>query len=346
MKKFDYCIGNPPYQDQVIGNNTKGPSIYNLFLDSAYQIANKTEMIHPARFLFNAGDTPKKWNDKMLNDQHLKVLKYEPDTNKVFPNLPTPIKGGVAISYYDVTQDFGAIHFFTKYSELNQILQKVLGTSDFLPLSSIVFSPVAYHFTEKMHIDHPLLKNQLSKGNEYEVKTNVFDTIPEVFFDEKPDDGYSYITILGRTNNARTYKYIRKDYISNSTNLSFYKVAVPEANGSGAFGEIIYGPHVEDRNVGFTQTFISIGKFDSKREAENALKYLETKFCRAMLDTLKVTQHTSISAWKNVPIQDFTSNSDIDWSKSIHEIDLQLYKKYGLSDDEINFIETHVKEMN
>lgn len=64
-----------------------------------------------------------------------------------------------------------------------------------------------------------------------------------------------------------------------------------------------------------------------------------------MLGTLKVTQHNPKNTWKNVPLQDFTNKSDIDWSKSISEIDQQLYKKYGLDKKEIDFIETHVKEM-
>ena len=64
-----------------------------------------------------------------------------------------------------------------------------------------------------------------------------------------------------------------------------------------------------------------------------------------MLSTLKVTQHNPKNTWKNVPLQDFTSKSDIDWSKSIVEIDKQLYKKYDLSKKEIDFIETQVKEM-
>lgn len=64
-----------------------------------------------------------------------------------------------------------------------------------------------------------------------------------------------------------------------------------------------------------------------------------------MLGVKKATQHTAKSVWEYVPIQNFSTESDIDWSKSIHEIDLQLYKKYGLSKDEIEFIESHVKEM-
>lgn len=64
-----------------------------------------------------------------------------------------------------------------------------------------------------------------------------------------------------------------------------------------------------------------------------------------MLSVLKVTQDNTPSKWEYVPLQNFTTTSDIDWSKSISEIDQQLYKKYGLSDKEITFIETNVKEM-
>ncbi|MBR0383239.1 MAG: restriction endonuclease, partial [Eubacteriaceae bacterium] len=83
----------------------------------------------------------------------------------------------------------------------------------------------------------------------------------------------------------------------------------------------------------------------SKDEAEATLKYVKTKFARTMLGILKVTQDNAKPKWKFVPLQDFTSNSDIDWSTSVHDIDLQLYRKYGLDETEIDFIETHVKEM-
>lgn len=91
--KFDYVIGNPPYQDTTVGENeTFAPPVYNLFIDASYEVANKVELIHPARFLFNAGSTPKKWNRRMLNDEHFKVLFYEQDSSKIFEN--TDIKGG------------------------------------------------------------------------------------------------------------------------------------------------------------------------------------------------------------------------------------------------------------
>lgn len=340
--KFDFVIGNPPYQDETIGDNSKTPSIYNSFMDESYNISDVVELIHPARFLFNAGDTPKKWNEKMLNDPHFTVIYYEPTSGNIFPN--TDIKGGIAISLRNKNKDYGAIVVFSKNQEMNSILRKVRNTV-FQPFSSMVYSPVAFKFTEKMHEENPTLKDRLSKGNEYEVKTNVFETIPEVFFDDMPSND-DYVCILGRVGNARVYKYIKASYISNTTNLDSYKVALPEANGTGTFGEVLSGPQIEKPNVGFTQTFISIGKLKTEKEAQAVLAYIKTKFCRAMLGTLKVTQHTSISAWKNVPLQDFTPNSDIDWSKSIPEIDRQLYAKYGLSQEEIDFIESHVKEMS
>lgn len=72
---------------------------------------------------------------------------------------------------------------------------------------------------------------------------------------------------------------------------------------------------------------------------------IKTKFARALLSVLKITQDANPGKWQYVPLQDFTAASDIDWSKSIPEIDKQLYAKYGLDEKEIAFIESHVKEM-
>ena len=109
--KFDYVIGNPPYQEETDSDSTRMPPVYNLFMDESYKVAHKVELITPARFLFNAGYTPKSWNEKILNDEHFKVLMYEVDSAKFFPNID--IKGGVAITYRDARQVFGAIGTFT-----------------------------------------------------------------------------------------------------------------------------------------------------------------------------------------------------------------------------------------
>ena len=126
--KFDFIIGNPPYQDETLGEN-KGfaPPIYDKFMEEAYKVADMVELIHPARFLFNAGSTPKAWNQKMLADPHLRILHYEQDASTVFPN--TDIKGGIVISYHDESNHFGAIGVFTKYPELNTISVNIVRSS-------------------------------------------------------------------------------------------------------------------------------------------------------------------------------------------------------------------------
>jgi type II restriction enzyme len=350
-KLFNYVIGNPPYNEDFENSGDNGnfaKPVYNQFMDAAYQVSDKVELIHPARFLFNAGSTPKAWNKKMLNDPHFKVLSYEADSTKVFPN--TDIKGGLAISYHDATQKFGAIETFTTFSELNSIMKKVKGSTGFKSLSDIVVTRTAYRLTEIMHRDYPNAEKQLSKGHRYDMSTNIFERLPQVFFDEKPNDSFEYIQILGRENNQRVYKFIRRDYVNDVRNLNKYKIILPKSNGSGAIGEVlstplIGTPLIGTPLIGTTESFISIGAFDTKLESYNALKYIKGKFSRTMLGILKVTQDNPPDRWKYVPLQDFTESSDIDWSKSIHEIDLQLYRKYGLSENEIEFIESHVKEM-
>ena len=104
-------------------------------------------------------------------------------------------------------------------------------------------------------------------------------------------------------------------------------------------------PLIGEPLIGHTDTFLSIGSFKTEFEAIALLNYVKTKFARAMLGILKITQHNSRATWAKVPLQDFTPNSDIDWTKSISEIDQQLYAKYGLSQDEIDFIEERVKVM-
>ena len=339
--KFDYVIGNPPYQETL--QNTSDKPIYNDFMDASYQISDKVELITPARFLFNAGKTAKVWNEKMLNDVHLKVLYYEPDSSKVFSN--TDIKGGVAITYRDGNAEFGAIGSFTPYNELNDILHRVKNHKSFVSIEKIVITSFAYHYTDRLHEDYPDAASRLSKGHAYDLKSNAFDRLSDVYQDEKPDDGHDYIRIFGRQNNERTYKFIRRDYVNNVANLDKYKLFVPKANGTGAFGEVLTLPEISEPGVGATESFVSIGLFDTAEECDNLLKYIKSRFMRAMLGVVKITQDLTPSKWKYVPLQDFTAHSDIDWSKSVAEIDQQLYRKYDLTADEIEFIETHVKEM-
>lgn len=345
-KLFDFVIGNPPYNEDFEKSGENGnfaKPVYNQFMDVTYSIADKVELIHPARFLFNAGSTPKAWNEKKLNDPHFKVLSYEENSSKIFAN--TDIKGGIAITYHSESKNFGAIEIFTKYDELNSVLHKATKSVDFEGMESIVVTRTAYRLTEKMHMEHPNVMSQLSKGHAYDMSTNIFDRVSQIFFDKKPNDENEYLRVLGRENSQRVYKFVRKDYITETKNLHKYKLYLPSGNGNGQFGEALTSPVIGEPDLAATETFISIGAFDSEFEVNSLLKYVCSKFARALLGVLKITQHLTPAVWKYVPLQDFTSNSDVDWSQSVQEIDLQLYRKYGLDENEINFIETHVKEM-
>ena len=345
-KLFDFCIGNPPYNNEfgALGNGenkTYASPVYDKFMDAVYEIADRTELITPARFLFNAGSTPKAWNEKMLNDEHMKVLHYEPDSKKVFPN--TEIKGGVAISYRDSLRVFGAIKTFTPYHELNTILKKVTSHASFKSITGQMAIQTRFNL-EALYKDYPEFKNIIgSDGKDSRFETGIFSKIP--LFTEQinlEDD----IKALGVIKNKRTWRYFPKRYTDiNHFNLYKYKVFIAKSSGSGVFGEKMAPPLVAVPGEGFTRTFISLGAFEKKEQAEAALKYVQSKFLRTMLGVLKITQHNPIETWEYVPLQNFTSSSDIDWTKSVHDIDLQLYRKYKLTKEEIDFIENNVKEM-
>jgi type II restriction enzyme len=202
-----------------------------------------------------------------------------------------------------------------------------------------------------LHEEFPDAIEKMSNGHAYDLKSNIFDRLPNIFHENKPDDGNDYIKILGRVDSQRAYRYIRRDYIIDVASLDQYKVIFSEADGAaGTIGEpiparILGIPSTEGPGVGLTESFLSVGLFASKEEANCCLRYCKTRFLRSLVSVLKTTQHVTPSVFKYVPLQDFTPNSDIDWDQPISGIDKQLYDKYGISDDEITFIEKYVKEM-
>jgi len=337
--KFNVIVGNPPYQ--VLTKDTSDNPIYHHFIDESYNLAKKVVLIHPARFLFNAGKTPKGWNDKMLNDKNLKVLFYEQKSSNIFPN--TDIKGGIAITYRDTDEEFGKIGVFTSDTQLNTILQKVEKNKDFNPISKIIYLQNKFNL-DNLYNQKPELKNIIgSNGKEKRLTSPIFEQI-DVFTENSNDN--SDVRIFGLIKNKRTYKWIAKKFLDKHPNLDKYKVLVPKANGSGALGETLSTPIICEPNTGFTFSFISFGAFEDIHSANAVLKYIKTKFARTLLGVLKITQDNLPRTWSKIPLQNFTSKSDIDWTKSISEIDQQLYKKYNLSQEEIDFIEKMIKPMD
>ncbi len=333
--KFDFVIGNPPYQEDRRGESTTALPVYHHFMNAAYAVGRIVELITPARFLFNAGRTPKDWNSKMLSDKHLKVLLYEGNASTIFPN--TEIKGGVAITYRDTTRDGSPIGTFSIYPEVNTILAKI--SSKVVKngyMDSIGFVASKFN-TSALFLQYPQYI-----GHERRMSSNVLSF--DCFHDSasENEDVYVYGIICGK----RAGKYISRTLVDTTdVHIDKYKIIMPKADGSGHYGDSLTMPEILKPNSGFTHTFLGMGAFSTESETKSALKYIKSKFARSLLSVLKVTQDMNADKWRLVPLQDFTSESDIDWSVSIPEIDRQLYKKYGLTQEEIDFIETHVKEM-
>lgn len=344
LMKFNVIVGNPPYQDRREG--TSDNPIYHLFMDLAYKLSEKVVLVTPGRFLFNAGKTPNQWNKKMLDDHHLKVKTYFNKSSDAFPEVQLP--GGIAITLRDKKQQFDKIGVFSKFEELNSVLQKVTNAPDFESIDSKIFTQNKFDL-ETLYKDYPNYKNIIgSNGREKRLTTSIFDQLS--LFTETPTNKND-VCVFGLIKNNRTYRFIPAKYIEDHKNTDRYKVLLPKSNGSGALGEVVPTPLIGEPVIGkvgtgYTQSFISIGAFTAIIEAESCLKYIKTKFVRSMLGVLKVTQDNNKDVWKFVPIQDFSKKSKIDWTKSIFEIDQQLYGKYKLNQDEIDFIEKMIKPMD
>ena len=340
---FNAVVGNPPYQEPT--KDTSDKPIYNYFMDIAYQLCGKSVLITPARFLFNAGKTPPAWNRKMLEDKNIKLIWYRPNISDVFAGLS--FTGGVAVTLRDTAQDFGSIEFFTAYPILNQIVKKVGKLKPEESLGSIVYLQNKFNL-EELYKDYPQYKSIIgSDGRERRLTTPIFKQL-DIFKKEQTDK--EEIKIIGLYNGSRTERFIPVKYLdTEGTNLRKWKVLLSKSDGAaGQLGKpiparILGRPELCNPNVGYTQSFKSIGSYDTEEEAMAVLKYLRTKFARLMLSVLKVTQDINIDVWDYVPLQDFARSSDINWSVSVTEIDQQLYAKYRLSDKEIEFVESMIK---
>jgi hypothetical protein len=201
-------------------------------------------------------------------------------------------------------------------------------------------------------MEHPEMEGRQSKGHKYSLGANIFSVFPELFYESKPEDNEDYVLIYGRKNNQRCSMWFKRTYVTTADNLSKYKVIISKADGAaGKIGNpiparVLGKVEIGEPDLAYTDTFIGIGSFDTLDEAKACNKYVKSCFARTLLCTIKVTQDNSKELWGNVPLQDFTSSSDIDWSRNVSDIDCQLYKKYCLTDDEIHFIESMIKPID
>lgn len=212
--------------------------------------------------------------------------------------------------------------------------------------SSIVSPRVSYHLTEYALSEHPEIKRIMAKHTEHIVGSNSFNKLDNIiYFETKPNDTYEYARLLGLLNGKRTYRWIPQAYLRAPESFAQWKIFIGKADTTGNFGKILAAPVIGEPFMGATDTFLTIGGFTTREEAEACCKYVKTRFCRVLLNILKRSQDATRGKWKCVPLQDFTDHSFIDWSEPVQQIDQQLYTYYGLTEDEQQWIEKVVTAM-
>lgn len=357
--KINTVIGNIPYQENLGNdgrNSSKSKSIYHLFFDSVMELEPRyISMIMPSRWMTRSADAvPSKWVDKMLAQNNFKVIHDFENENDCFNGVV--IKGGV--NYFLWDRDYEGkceyhfhqthnINVFTRYEYLDS---KCAGV--------VIRDPQSYSILEKI---------ELKCGEYYKDANNNFSGLvsPKDFFTRKPllssnwtgykdqkDDEYCIKYYFVNTDKDRKHGWISLDQlVKNKNTKDLHKVYIPGAGGKGCDDDSILGkPFYGEPNSVCSQTFMVIG-YDaekhnlSKEECLNIIKYIYTKFFRYLVSIKKKTQNGPRGVYQFVPLQNFTSDSDIDWSKSTAEIDQQLYAKYNLTADEIDFIESKIKYM-
>lgn len=353
--KFDIVIGNPPYQENDNGKRDNGATnasaspIYDHFFYLAREVAlEKVNLIFPARWLNGAGKGLSDFSRDMLQDQHIRSMSVFKNASMLFPN--TDIKGGVLYLTYDKEYSGPADIFVVDHDEQRYKFKSYLnsaGSGVFIPYGELV------SIFEKVSKIADLQEENIGKitsvRKPYGLATNFFNDpqkfdLPEIYEEKHSKDD---IEILGLLKGKRTYRYASLDYPipEGRETIDKWKVFASKAMGSGEFGEKVPSLSIGAPGQIATETFIRIGAFDDKFEVIALRKYYYSKFFRALLGIAKTTQDAPARVYSFIPLQDFTKNSDIDWSPSISEIDQQLYKKYGLDQKEINFIESKVRSM-
>ena len=227
-KKFDVVIGNPPYQEEAQGEGTRDTPVYHLFMDAAYEVGKKAVLITPARFLFNAGFTPKAWNEKMLADQHLTVaaLRVRQSTNcfrasrtsRAASPSPTATRSATA----------GPSASSRKYPELNTILHKVLRVGQRLHRTSDITSSRSYRYTQaKLYEDNPEASALRPAGNAALVSTNAFEQFSFLYPRERARRRQRVRAGPRGDRKKRALRWIRSEYIAGPESFNKYKVVGP-----------------------------------------------------------------------------------------------------------------------
>ena len=342
--KFDFVIGNPPYQE-MSKNNKMTRSIYPDFVRSSQAIGQIVSLVMPARWMSGENGPYRETQhfiDEMLKGDHLQSFHLYPNSSDLFPNVD--IKGGVCFFVWNRAYSCDRVNYAITE---NGAYKKVL-TSFRIAENVIIRFPELISILEKTKaISTIYLNTWVSSWNPFGFISDLFtknkEGVSRISEEKQQDDDY---LVHGLLKNKRVIRYIPNSALKKNIHIAHsYKVFLPRANGSGVFGEVFSTPMIGTPMMICTDTFLQIGVFDNCTEAENLLKYVKTKYFRTMVGIKKTAVFNYKECFTFVPLQDFTAASDIDWSRSVAEIDRQLYAKYGLSAEEVAFIEEKIKPM-
>lgn len=339
--KFDAVVGNPPYQIMDGGHGSSSQPIYNVFVEMSQLLKpSYLSMIMPSRWM-TGGKGLDAFRYKMINDKHLRVLHDYLSAQACFSSVQ--IEGGICYFLWDKNNE-GKCKLYShltngtvSYSEmyLNEL------NTDVLIRDQGIIS-----ILKKVHNGNiKTFDSLVFPRNAF----GIFDIPSTAYATNSIEAKYA---ILGRFDNKRAIRYLNNSFniFKNLDLAETWKVFISKADGAaGQIGNPIPARIIGKAEIGYpnmicTETFLAIGPLDNEIIAKNVCTYMKSKFFRIIVGIRK-NKNMTRDTYAFVPLQDFTEHSDIDWSKSVAEIDQQLYKKYNLTDEEITFIESMIKPM-
>lgn len=345
--KFDVVVGNPPYQESDGGAQASASPIYNKFVECAKSLnPNIITLIMPSRW-YIGGKGLEQFRMTMLTDPHLKELHDFLNPSDVFPN--TNIRGGVCVinwdKSYDNTKDLTRVVTYEN-GQIKKDIKRPLKIKD---LDIFIREYDALSILEKVNT---YSGERLHEGKISDIASPLKPYGFRGFFIK---DKRFHADDTGLTEPIVCYGkgavgFVERSEIKNKTEwIDTWKVFTARANNIGTeLNDDNFNTIIGEPGTICTETYIVIGAdLDlDKKSANNLSNYLKTKFSRFLHSLAKSSQDAARTTYQFIPLQNFTSSSDIDWTQSVAEIDAQLYRKYALSQEEIDFIETHVKEMS
>ena len=331
------AVGNPPYQDEGGSGGTNDAPIYQEFCGVAKKLNPEfSTMIIPSKWFTGGrehllGDFRK----DMLKSGKIVSMSAYTDARDVFPNVE--IKGGICHFLSDRLHN-GKCNYSLNRSGVESSAMLDLGEYDVLirePKLALIVSKVLKHAKQD---GSDFVENFISSDTPFGIPTNPEKskkTRYEVSESKRSEDDILLYYLKG---SKRVVEYINRTLVSkNSADIDAIKVFVPAAYGaSESFPHQILGmPEYAPSGSVCSQTYLYI-KFDNKSEALNFISYLKTRFFRALVSAIKITQHAQTSVYHFVPMLDFTHP----WT------DADLFKKYDLSPDEVKYVESMIKPMS